>query len=549
MTQIGRREAAFPAPLLPFAARVEERIRVLLDAEVNRWRDVDEALTHRSPRCAPSSSRAASGCGPRFATAASSARGGDPARPRVIDAAAALELVHTFALVHDDVMDGSDMRRGARRGAPRASRAHHGGANWRGRAAPLRRGHGDPRRRLRVRLRRPPDARAPPDRARRCSTSCASSCASASRSISSAPRPRAPIPRVAGRIARVQVGQVHRRAAAASRRRARRPARRARGAALGDRLPLGAGVPAARRRARRVRRRRRHGQAGRRRPPRGQADAAASRSRTRGPTDRIATARPARRRPTSTPTRSPRCRTLFVRTGALDEVETRRSSAGRRGPRRARGGADHRRRRRAGSTSSPTTSPGGTASMDRRQPRDRRSRGLEKRYGTDAARRRACRSKSLAARCSGCSDRTARARRRRSRSSRATARPDAGTVRVLGLDPVRDGTQLRPRIGVDAPGRRAVSAACGRSSCCACSRRTTTTPRIPKRCSISSGCATTTAPPVRRLSGGQAQRLSLACALDRPARGRVPRRADRRNGPARARDHVGTRARPARRAA
>jgi geranylgeranyl diphosphate synthase type I len=30
----------------------------------------------------------------------------------VIDAAAAIELVHTFALVHDDVMDGSDTRRG-----------------------------------------------------------------------------------------------------------------------------------------------------------------------------------------------------------------------------------------------------------------------------------------------------------------------------------------------------------------------------------------------------------------------------------------------------
>jgi geranylgeranyl diphosphate synthase type I len=32
--------------------------------------------------------------------------------PRVADAGAALELLHTFALVHDDVMDGSDQRRG-----------------------------------------------------------------------------------------------------------------------------------------------------------------------------------------------------------------------------------------------------------------------------------------------------------------------------------------------------------------------------------------------------------------------------------------------------
>jgi len=38
--------------------------------------------------------------------------GGDPTDPIVIDAGASLELLHTFALVHDDVMDGSLTRRG-----------------------------------------------------------------------------------------------------------------------------------------------------------------------------------------------------------------------------------------------------------------------------------------------------------------------------------------------------------------------------------------------------------------------------------------------------
>jgi geranylgeranyl diphosphate synthase type I len=38
--------------------------------------------------------------------------GGDPADPAVIDAGAALELLHAFALLHDDVMDGSQLRRG-----------------------------------------------------------------------------------------------------------------------------------------------------------------------------------------------------------------------------------------------------------------------------------------------------------------------------------------------------------------------------------------------------------------------------------------------------
>ena len=44
MTQTERQEAMFPASLLPVAARVEERIRGLLDAELIRWRAVDPAF-------------------------------------------------------------------------------------------------------------------------------------------------------------------------------------------------------------------------------------------------------------------------------------------------------------------------------------------------------------------------------------------------------------------------------------------------------------------------------------------------------------------------
>lgn len=39
--------------------------------------------------------------------------GGDPNDPRAIDAGAAFELLHAFALFHDDIMDGSVTRRGA----------------------------------------------------------------------------------------------------------------------------------------------------------------------------------------------------------------------------------------------------------------------------------------------------------------------------------------------------------------------------------------------------------------------------------------------------
>ena len=40
------------------------------------------------------------------------AAGGDPPQP-ILTAAASLEMLHVSALVHDDVMDGSDVRRGA----------------------------------------------------------------------------------------------------------------------------------------------------------------------------------------------------------------------------------------------------------------------------------------------------------------------------------------------------------------------------------------------------------------------------------------------------
>jgi geranylgeranyl diphosphate synthase, type I len=48
-----------------------------------------------------------------------------------VDVGAALELLHTFALVHDDVMDGSDTRRGLDAVHQRFIRAHHDGG-WRG---------------------------------------------------------------------------------------------------------------------------------------------------------------------------------------------------------------------------------------------------------------------------------------------------------------------------------------------------------------------------------------------------------------------------------
>lgn len=92
------------------------------------------------------------------------------------------------------------------------------------------------------------------------------------------------------------------------------------------------------------------------------------------------------------------------------------------------------------------------------------------------------------------------------------ARPDAGVVRVLGLDPWRQAARLRPRIGVmlQAGGSHAAA-------------RTGEMLRVIARCSANPldtdwlldvlGLQPVVRTPVRRLSGGQVQRLSLAMAL------------------------------------
>jgi ABC-2 type transport system ATP-binding protein len=90
--------------------------------------------------------------------------------------------------------------------------------------------------------------------------------------------------------------------------------------------------------------------------------------------------------------------------------------------------------------------------------------------------------------------------------------PDAGRVEVLGLDPVRDGAQLRPRIGVMLqegglyPRLKPLEllrlfAAYYDDS------------EDPDALLDLVGLRDSIGTPVRRLSGGQAQRLSLACAL------------------------------------
>ncbi|MGH4018325.1 MAG: ABC transporter ATP-binding protein [Pseudonocardiaceae bacterium] len=91
-------------------------------------------------------------------------------------------------------------------------------------------------------------------------------------------------------------------------------------------------------------------------------------------------------------------------------------------------------------------------------------------------------------------------------------RPDSGTVRVLGLDPERDSTALRPRVGVMPQGGGAypgVRAGEMLALVAACAAR----PLDPGWLLDVLGLTGVARVPYKRLSGGQQQRLALACAL------------------------------------
>jgi ABC-2 type transport system ATP-binding protein len=91
-------------------------------------------------------------------------------------------------------------------------------------------------------------------------------------------------------------------------------------------------------------------------------------------------------------------------------------------------------------------------------------------------------------------------------------RPDAGTVRVLGLDPVADAAALRPRIGVMLQSGGVyptVRAAEMLRHMAALHAHPLDAGALVERLGLA-GCGRT---PYRRLSGGQQQRLSLAMAV------------------------------------
>lgn len=130
-TTPGPSAADAPEALLAVAGPVEARLAELLDQERSRWAAVDRDLIAPLETLTRFVLNGGKRLRPAFCHWAYVGAGGEPDDDLVIDAGAAFELLHAFALVHDDVMDGSATRRGERTVHLEFEDLHHT-HGWRG---------------------------------------------------------------------------------------------------------------------------------------------------------------------------------------------------------------------------------------------------------------------------------------------------------------------------------------------------------------------------------------------------------------------------------
>jgi geranylgeranyl diphosphate synthase type I len=113
-------------------SQVDDRLRGLLATEMSRWSAMDPRAAVPVEAVAALMASGGKRLRPAFCLSGFLSAGGDPARESVaVDAAAALEFLHAFALLHDDVLDDSPLRRGE----PTAHERHasvHRAAGWAG---------------------------------------------------------------------------------------------------------------------------------------------------------------------------------------------------------------------------------------------------------------------------------------------------------------------------------------------------------------------------------------------------------------------------------
>ncbi len=113
MTASAGQGARPPAELTEIAARVQVRLGEILTAERREWAELDPSLDEPLGDLADMVLGGGKRIRPAYCHWGWLLGGGDPDGDGALDGGCALEILHAFALAHDDVMDGSDTRRGA----------------------------------------------------------------------------------------------------------------------------------------------------------------------------------------------------------------------------------------------------------------------------------------------------------------------------------------------------------------------------------------------------------------------------------------------------
>lgn len=101
-----------PESLDVIAKNVGNRIESLLNEEIDRWNLLDSNLLEPLTLLKEMVLAGGKRLRPAFCHWAYVGAGGDPDSEEILNAGCSLELLHTFAIIHDDIMDASLTRRG-----------------------------------------------------------------------------------------------------------------------------------------------------------------------------------------------------------------------------------------------------------------------------------------------------------------------------------------------------------------------------------------------------------------------------------------------------